>query len=184
MAKAVIQKNWYEIQAPDIFSEDAVGETPAEKESQVIGRRVSRDLTELMEGTSKYYVDVSLKITDVEGNKAFTEIDGMECSKEFVSRMIRKRSDRLDLVHDTETKDGRTVRVKVVGATVNNTSSQTLNAARNKIKEVIDDNASDMEYHELMESIFKDDLQEDIRDQTNQIYPFRELEVRKTELLD
>lgn len=184
MAKAVIQKNWYDIQAPEIFSEDVVGETPAEKESQVIGRTISRDLTELLDGTSKYYVDVTLKVTEVEGNKAFTEIDGMECSKEFVSRMIRKRSDRMDMVHDTETKDGRTVRVKVVGATVNNTSSQTLNAARNKIKRVIDDEASESDYSEFMESIFRDELQEEFRDSANEIYPFRELEVRKTELLE
>lgn len=184
MAKAVIQKKWYGLQAPEVFDQDEVGETPAEKESQVVGRTISRDLTGLLIGTDKYYVDVSLKVTDVEGNKAFTEIDGMECSNEFVSRMIRKRSDRMDVVHDTETGDDRTVRVKVVGATVNNTSSQTLNAARKQIKEVIDENASDKDYNEFMESIFKDELQQDIRDEASQIYPFRELEVRKTELLE
>lgn len=184
MAKAVIQKNWYEIQAPEVFDQDNVGETPAEKESQVVGRTISRDLTDLMGGTDKYYVDVSLKVTEVEGNKAFTEISGMTCSNEFVSRMIRKRSDRMDVVHDTETSDSREVRVKVVGATVNNTSTETLNAARDAIKQVIDENASGKDYDRFMESIFRDELQEDIRDRANRIYPFRELEVRKTELLE
>lgn len=184
MAKAVTQKNWYEIQAPEIFNVDKVGETPAEKDSQVIGRTISHDLTGIMDGTDKYYVDISLKVTDVEGNKAFTEIAGMECSKEFVSRMIRKRSDRMDLVYDTETQDNRKVRVKVVGATVNNTSSKTLQAARQEIKDVIDENAEDLDYEGFMESIFTDELQEEIRDRANQIYPFRELEVRKTELLE
>ncbi len=184
MAKAVIQKNWYELQVPDIFDVEEVGETPAEKESQVIGRTVSEDLTDLMDGASKYYVDVSLKVTDVEGNKAFTEIAGMECSKEFVSRMVRKRSDRMDLVHDTTTKDDRKVRVKVVGATVNNTSSNTLQAARQEINDAIDEGAESADYDKFMESIFTDELQEEIRDRANKIYPFRELEVRKTELLE
>lgn len=184
MAKAVIQKNWYEIQAPDIFDEDVVAETPAEDESHVIGRRVREDLTELLDGADKYYVDISLKVTDVEGNKAFSEIDGMECSKEFVSRMIRKRSDRMDLVHDTETNDDREVRVKVIGATVSNTSSQTLNEARKAIKRKIDEKASDQSYEEFMENILTDRLQEEIREEANSIYPFRELEVRKTELLE
>ncbi|MFT4893125.1 MAG: ribosomal protein S3AE, partial [Candidatus Nanohaloarchaea archaeon] len=31
MAKAVIQKNWYEIQVPDIFDAEEITETPAEK---------------------------------------------------------------------------------------------------------------------------------------------------------
>lgn len=184
MAKAVIQKNWYEIQAPEIFDEDELTETPAEKDSQVIGRTISEDLTELMDGTNKYYVDISLKVTDVEGNKAFTEIDGMECSKEHVSRMIRKRSDRMDLVHDTETKDDRKVRIKLVGATVNNTSSRTLSNVRNELKDAIDEKAEDTNYDELMKSIFMDELQKDLREAANNIYPFRELEVRKTELLE
>lgn len=184
MAKAVIQKNWYELQAPDIFSVDVVAETPAEKDSQVIGRTVKESLTEIMDDASKYYVDVEFRVNEVEGNKAFTEINGMECSSEFVSRMVRKRSDRLDLVEDFETSDGRKVRVKVVGATVKKASGKTLKDARRTIKEVIEENASEQSYNEFMENIFLDNLQNEIRDRTNKIYPFRELEVRKTELLD
>ncbi len=184
MAKAVIQKNWYEIQAPEIFSEEVIGETPAEKDSQVTGRTIREDLTEVLEGADKYYVDVEFRITDVEGNKAFTEIAGMECSSEFVSRMVRKRSDRIDLVHDTRTEDDRKVRVKVVGATIQNTSSKTLTKVRNRIKKVIDEAASRQDYGSFMESIFRDELQTEMRDQAEDIYPFRELEVRKTELLE
>lgn len=184
MAKAVIQKNWYELQAPEIFSVDELSETPADKDSKVIGRTVKEDLTELMDGTDKYYVDVSLRVTDVEGNKAFTEIYGMECSKEHVSRMIRKRSDRMDFVHDTTTKDDRDVRIKLIGATVNNTSSKTLSDVRNKLADLIDEEANEMEYNELMKTIFEDRLQKELRDAANTICPFRELEVRKTELLD
>ena len=183
MAKAVIQKNWYEIQAPEFFTEDQITETPADKDSKVIGRRVSEDLTELMDGTSKYYVDVTLKVTDVEGNKAFTEIDGMECSSEYVSRMVRKRSDRMDLVHNTVTADDREVRVKIVGATVNNTSSRTLSDVRNALKDMIDSYAQDEDYNDFMKAIFTDQLQEDLREEASNIYPFRDLEVRKTELL-
>ncbi len=184
MAKAVIQKNWYELEAPDVFDVKNVGETPAEKDSQVIGRTIKQDLDSLMDGTDKYYVDVSLKVTEVEGSKAFTEIDGMECSKEFVSRLVRKRSDRMDLVHDTETSDDRKVRVKLVGATVNNTSSQTLRNARKKLSELIDERAGEKKYSEFMEEIFTDELQKELREEVNKIYPFRELEVRKTELLE
>lgn len=184
MAKAVIQKNWYEIQVPDIFDVDSITETPAEKDEQVVGRTASANLTDLMDDSSKYYVDVSFKVTEVEGNKAFTEIDGMECSSEYVSRMIRKRSKRLDLVEDYRTDDGRTVRIKVVGATVKKTSTKTLQDARQEISDIIEERASEQSYNELMENIFMDNLQEEFRDAANKIYPFRDLEVRKTELLD
>ncbi len=184
MAKAVIQKNWYEIQVPDIFSIDNITETPAEKESQVIGRTVSESLTELMEDASKYYVDVELQVTEVEGNNAFTEIKGMSCSSEFVSRMIRKRSNRLDLVEDFNTADEREVRVKIVGATVKKASSKTLKDVRRKLKEIIEQKTSEQSYNEFMENVFLDNIQAELRDEANTIYPFRELEIRKTELLN
>ncbi|MFB6180936.1 MAG: hypothetical protein ABEJ93_03590 [Candidatus Nanohalobium sp.] len=182
MAKAVLQKNWYEIQAPDIFDADTISETPAEKDSQVMGRRVKESLNEVMDDTDKYYADVSMKVTDVEGNKAFTEIDGMEVSSEFVSRLVQKRSDRFDLVHDVETEDGREVRVKVVGGTLKKTSSSTLNGVRNELKDLLNQKASEQHYEEFMENIFLDKIQEEMRDLADNIYPFRELEIRKTEL--
>jgi len=182
MAKAVLQKNWYEVQAPKIFNEQIITETPAEKESQVMGRTVKESLNDLMEASDKYYADVTLKVTDVEGNKAFTEISEMSVSSEFVSRMIRTETDRFDLVEDFETSDGETVRVKVVGATLRKASGKAHKAARRVISEVIEENASEQTYEEFMENIFTDKVQEEFRDRAEKVYPFRQLEIRKTEL--
>jgi ribosomal protein S3AE len=184
MAKAVLQKNWYNVQAPSIFDEDEVAETPAEKESQVVGRRVREGLNDLMDSTDKYYADVTLKVTDVEGNKAFTEIDEMSVSSEYVSRMVREGSDRFDYVYDLDTADDRRVRIKFVGATLRRTSSKKLTAVRNKIKEILEEKGEEQSYEEIMENIFTDNLQDEIRDEVDTIYPFRQLEIRKTELLE
>jgi len=182
MAKAVLQKNWFNVQAPDIFDDDEVTETPAEKASQVKGRTVKEGLNELLDESSKYYMDVTLKVTEVEGNKAFTEIQGAECSSEFVSRMVSKRSDRFDMVHDVTTEDDREVRVKVVGATLRKTSSSTLKAVRKELQTILDEKAENQMYNEFMENIFTDNIQEEMREKSEEIYPFRELEIRKTEL--
>jgi len=62
--------------------------------------------------------------------------------------------------------------------------SKTLTDARNAMSEIIEDKASEQSYYEeFMENIFLDNLQQELRDKVNKIYPFRELEVRKTELL-
>lgn len=182
MAKAVLQKNWFTIQAPDIFDKDEVSETPAEKSSQVQGRTIKEGLNELLDESSKYYMDVTLKVTDVEGNKAFTEIQGAKCSSEYVSRMISKRSDRFDMVHDVETEDNRQVRIKIVGSTLRKTSSSTLSAVREELESILDEKADSQMYNELMENIFTDNIQEEMRDKAEKIYPFRDLEIRKTEL--
>jgi small subunit ribosomal protein S3Ae len=182
MPKAVLQKNWFNVQTPDIFDVEEVSETPAEKSSQVEGRTIKEGLNELMDDTGKYYMDVSLKVTEVEGNKAFTEIQGLECSSEFVSRLVSKRSDRFDMVHDLETEDGREVRIKIVGSTLRKTSTNTLKAVREKLQEILKNHAESQMYNEFMENIFTDNIQEEMRDKAEKIYPFRELEIRKTEL--
>ena len=182
MAKAVLQKNWFTVEAPDIFDVEEVSETPAEKASQVKGRTVKEGLNEMLDSSSKYYMDVTLKITEVEGNKAFTEIQGLECSSEFVSRLVSKRSDRFDMVYDVTTEDDRKVRVKIVGSTLRKTSTSTLQAVRKKLQEILDNHAESQVYHEFMENIFMDNIQEEMREESEKIYPFRELEIRKTEL--
>ncbi|MFP4038438.1 MAG: hypothetical protein ACLFTA_01490 [Candidatus Nanohaloarchaea archaeon] len=182
MAKAVLQKNWYEVQAPEIFDEEVITETPAEKEEQVVGRTVKEGLNDLMDSSDKYYADVTLKVTEVEGNKAFTEISEMSVSSEFVSRMIRTDTDRFDLVEEFETKDEETVRVKVVGATLRKASGKQHKAVRNEISQIIEERASEQTYEEFMENIFTDRIQEEFREKAEKIYPFRELEIRKTEL--
>ena len=182
MAKAVLQKNWFTVQAPDIFDKEEVSETPAEKASQVEGRTIKEGLNEMLDASDKYYMDVTMKVTEVEGNKAFTEIQGAECSSEFVSRLVSKRSDRFDMVHDVTTEDDREVRVKIVGSTLRKTSTNTLKAVREELQDILENHAESQVYNEFMENIFTDKIQEEMRDKAEEIYPFRELEIRKTEL--
>jgi small subunit ribosomal protein S3Ae len=89
---------------------------------------------------------------------------------------------RCDLVEDFETADGETVRVKVVGSTLRKASGKAHKAARREISEVIEENASNQTYEEFMENIFTDKVQEEFRDRAEKVYPFRQLEIRKTEL--
>lgn len=182
MAKAVLQKNWYELVAPEIFDNEVVADTPAEEADMVLGRRVKVNLKDLMPSSNKYYMDVYLQVEDVEGDKAHTALAGHDTSKEYVSKMISRRSNRLDFVDDVTTDDGTTVRVKVVATTIRKTNSAKVSKVRQKIGEIIKDRADKQSFDSFMESIFQDELQQELKDATKEIYPLRDLEVRKTEV--
>lgn len=179
---SVLQKSWYSITPPEMFDVDEVGQTPAENPSQVKGRTVKEPVNDLLEPAEKYYMSVEFQVTEVEGNKAFTKISGLECSSEFVSRLVRPGSDRLDVVTDLETVDGEQVRLKLVGATNKNTSSERITQLRNAAEEELRTIVSDTRYQDLMESVLLNELQEEVREKLEEIYPLRELEVRKAEL--
>lgn len=183
MAKAALQKDWYELVSPELFGRDVVAETPAEEPDMVEGRRVKVNLEELRPDTSKYYMDVFLEVGEVEGNRAKTSIAGHNVSSDYISRMVSRRSDRIDAVVDVETKDGENLRVKIVGVTIKKTSSSRVNEVRKRIEQAIEEEAGQQSLNDFMDSIFKGELQSRLEDVAQEVYPLREVEVRKTEVV-
>lgn len=182
MAKTALQKEWYEIVAPDMFGNETVAETPAEEADMVIGRSVKVDLQDLVPSSSKYYMDVFLTVSDVEGSTAHTEIAGHTVSSEYVSKMVSRRSNRIDAVEDVTTTDDVEVRVKVVGTTIRKTNSSKVNSVRKQMRETLHDEAERNDLESFMDSIFSGDLQERVREDGRKIYPLRDVEIRKTEV--
>lgn len=182
MAKTALQKEWYEIVAPDLFGGETVAETPAEEAELLGDRTVKVNLQDLMPSADKYYIDVFLQVTDVEGSKAQTRIAGHTVASEHVSRMVSRRSNRVDAVTDVTTSDGETVRVKVVGTTIRKTNSSRVKSVRERINEVVADRAEDATLDAFMESVFTGDLQGAVREEARKIYPLRDVEIRKTEV--
>ncbi len=182
MAKTALQKGWYEIVSPDLFGSETVAETPAGESDLVVGRTVKVNLQDLMPSSDKYYMDVFLQVTEVEGDTARTRIAGHTVASEHISRMVSRRSNRIDAVVDAETVDGETVRVKVVGTTIRKTNSSKAKAIRESIQDVIEERASERDLDAFMEEIFTGSLQDALREEARLIYPVRDIEVRKTEV--
>lgn len=182
MAKAVLRKDWYEITAPELFGGETISETPAEEQEMVQGRTVKVGLKDLMPSSDKYFMDVFLQVEEVEGDTARTQLVGHTTSREYISKMVSRGSNRIDTVVDVQTADGRTVRVKTIGVTIRKTNSAKVTHVRDRIEETIRTFAEDRSYDDLMESIFADEVQREVRDACQDIYPLRSFEIRRTEL--
>lgn len=182
MAKAVMRKDWYEVVAPELFGNDVVAQTPAEEPELLDGRTVKVNLKDLMPTSSKYYMDIYLQVTDVDGSKAKTRVAGHDTSREYISKMVGRRSNRLDYVGDVTTKDDVNVRVKIVATTIRKTKSAKISRLRKRIGDLVEDEAADRSFDDLMEAIFQDELQQELKEDVKEIYPLRDLEIRKTEV--
>ncbi|MCJ7428800.1 MAG: hypothetical protein MUP66_00245 [Candidatus Nanohaloarchaeota archaeon QJJ-5] len=182
MAKSVIQKDWYEIIAPDVFDNEKVAETPADKEQKLHDRRVKVNLQDLMPSSDKYYMDVYLQVKDVEGNKAKAVLAGHDTSKEYISKMVRRQTDRIDQVVDVETSDGREVRVKLIATTINKTTSAAKTEIRKQMEEIVTEQAQDRDFQTFMQDMFQNELQSELNDACKKIYPLKTVEFRKTEV--
>ncbi len=107
------KKIWYTLYAPAYFDSKPLGETIAEKPEMVKDRVIivgGRDLSTAKRANGA----VSFKVVDVKGNKAYTEVVGHQVSPDYLRRMVRRRSSKVECVQDVTTKDNVKVRVKTV----------------------------------------------------------------------
>ncbi|MDY6788763.1 MAG: 40S ribosomal protein S3a/S1 [Candidatus Nanohaloarchaea archaeon] len=182
MAQSLAQKKWFDVVAPKLFDKEKISETPAESAEQVEGRTVRIGLKELMPSSNKYYMNVTLQVERVDGKKAKTRFVGHQASKEYVSKLVSRRTDRIDHVVDVETEDGEEVRVKLIGVAMNKASSSAKTGIRKKMEEIVEEKASEQSLNSFAKSIFKNQIQKEIAKRCNKVTPLKSVEIRKTEV--
>ena len=176
-------KRWFSIIAPKVFNHMEIGKTLASDSSLLIGRRVTLNLTELTNDLSKYYMKFTFKIKKVEGDKAFSEFDGSECLRDYISRMVLRRVRRIDIIQDLETKDGVKVRVKSIIIAPRGIKSTIEKTMRKQMGELIKKEVENSTLDEFVMAIATDKIKKKVMKEARKIYPIRNFEIRKTEVL-
>lgn len=176
-------KEWFSIIAPKIFDEKEIGRTTTSDPKTLINRRIILSAIDLTNDLAKYYLKLSFKINKIDGNKALTEFDGSECLRDYISRMVVRRVRRIDAVQDLITKDGKKIRVKGIAVIPRRIKSSIQKNVRNKIKELVKAEIENSTLEEFVRKIFSDEIKNKILKEARRIYPVRNFEIRKTEVL-
>lgn len=181
--KKAKKKEWVTIFAPKMFKEKEIGKVPISDPAKVAGKRLTSTLMDLTNDFNKYYLKLSFKVVKLEGNKAFTEFDKLECMQDYVSRMVLKRSTRVDTIQDLVTKDGKKLRVKTIAIIPRRVKSSIKTTVRNKIRELIEDAVTKKTMEKFVEEVMSDKMKHKVLTEARGIYPVRSFEVRKLEVL-
>ncbi len=177
-------KEWYTVKSPEMFGGKKIGEMPAATEETVKGRTIETGVTDIHGSSRKYYFKVKMKVTDVDGKTCSTKFVGHDCSRDYITRIVRKRSKRIDEITRVETKDGTVMRVKTICATIKSVGASTQTSIRKKLSEVIKEEASKKNCEDFIKDIFMNRLQGKVKRHIDKIYPLREIEFRKTEVVE
>lgn len=184
MIKKAKEKEWFTIVLPKIFGEKEIEETPSQDVNNVVGRTFEVNLMELTNDMSKYYIKFMFKVKNVEGKKAFAEFIGSECLRDYISRMVLKKSRRIDTIQNLKTKDGKMIRVKGLAIASRKMKSSIEKSVRNKISELIKNEVENSTLYEFVEKIISGDIKSKILKEGRKIYPIRNFEIRKTEVME
>ena len=182
VTKKTKAKEWFTIIAPKIFDEREIGRTMTSDPKSMIGRKLILSMMELTDSFDKFYMKISFRIIKIEGNKAYTIFDGSECLRDYISRMVLRRSRRIDTIQDLKTKDGLTMRVKCLAIISKRIKSNIQLKIRNQIKEKIKKEVESLTLEEFVNKIISDEIKKKILREERRIYPVRNFEIRKTEM--
>jgi len=176
-------KEWFSLIAPRLFGEREIGKTMVSDPDKLVGRRISLSLLELTNNYNKFYMKFTFKVKKVEDNKAFVEFDGSEILHDYISRMVLRRTRRIDTVQDLKTKDGVKIRVKGLAIFPGKIKSSIMGRIRNQIREMMKEEVEGSNFEDFVDKIMSDEIKGKILMATRRTYPVRNFEIRKTELL-
>ena len=126
---------------------------------------------------------ISFRITKVKNKTAYTEFYGMECLRDYISRMVLRRVTRVDSIQDLITKDGVKLRVKALIVIYRKVTRSIQKAVREKVAVMIKEFVENSTIEEFVKNVLNDSWKKKILEEANKIYPIRYFEFRKVEVL-
>ncbi|WIM46910.1 30S ribosomal protein S3ae [Methanosarcina mazei] len=175
-------KEWYNIEAPAYLNRVIVGTTMAGDPSLLVGRNVETTVGELTNDMTKNNTKVILRVNNVVGDIATTDLMGHELTTDYVRSIVKRQTSRIDANVDVRTKDGFVIRVKPTCFTIKRARSSQMRAIREMMVDIVKKRASETDFETFMQEAILGRLSAAIYRQAKFIYPLRRVEIRKTQV--
>ena len=175
-------KEWFNIEAPVYLNRAIVGNTMAGDAALLIGRNVETTVGELTNDMTKNNTKVILRISNVVGDTATTDLMGHELTTDYIRSIVKRQTSRIDANVEVKTKDGYTIRVKPTCFTIKRARSSQIKAIREMMVDIVKRRASETDFETFMQEAILGRLSAGIYRQAKFIYPLRRVEIRKTQV--
>jgi len=166
-----------------MFNQKVIAETPTTNPKTLIGRNIEVSLGDLTGRFGRDYYRISFKVDGIEGKNVTTRFNGYSTLKEHIMRMVRKRSQKIEVVSDLQTKDNWKLQTTSVAVLNRNTEA----AVQTKIRHFIEDQLKKISEESTLENmvrqIISSNLQREMKKGGCKIYPVRFFEIAKIEVV-
>ncbi len=183
MAVKLKGKQWFAIYPPKYFGDGEIGKTISAIPESLVGKTINISAVDLTNDINKYYIKFKLKINSVNNDKAFTQFQSFECLQDYISRMVLRRIRRIDSVQSLKTSDD--VKIRVKGMTI--VSKRVNSSVARKIREfILDSLKKEVEsgsLEEFLHRMLSNEIKNKIMKLGRTIYPLRNFEIRKVQVI-
>ena len=178
------EKRWVRVLAPDSFNNVPVAYVPITDDKNAVGRVIEVTLFDILKGDpSQHQYKLFFQNNKVSEDKATTIFKRYEYSKEFLRRLIRRGSSRINFIIDTKTKDGYVFRIKVLTLSQRELNTSRKRALRLEAKKQIEKIVPRMTIDEFAQAACYGKISSDIMATTKKIIRVRHVGLEKVKLL-
>ncbi|MCL5427672.1 MAG: hypothetical protein M1321_00635 [Candidatus Marsarchaeota archaeon] len=175
-------KKWFNIQAPDILGSSTIGEMPASEEKDAIGRMIKVSMSWITNNPSHSFIVLGLKVTDVNGNAAHTQLKYLEQTYSYTHSLVRRYASTLYTIDRPKDKEGRTIALKLILTTNRRITTKKRKALRKELSSFVRDYMRDKGSGQLVKDVMEGALQKEAMNRVHKIASINRLEVKKIEL--
>jgi len=176
-------KDWYTVITPNYFGNVELGALPANAPEKLVGRIVDATLYDITNDFAHQYLKMYFQVTEVDGKSAKTVFKGHEYSRDYLRSLVRRRTTRVDVVLNVETKNGYKVRVSVCAFTLNRVKTSQEISMRNIMRQIVSEKSSLLTFDQFAQEMVLGKIASDIYNEARKLAPLRHVGIRKSKLI-
>jgi len=193
------KKDWYDIRAPAIFANRAVGKTLVNRTAGtkiasegLKGRVFEVNLADLNKDEDQGFRKIKLSADDIQGDQVVCGFHGMDLTRDKINSLVKKWQTLIDAFVDVKTADGYTLRMFCIAFTKKRPNqikktcyAQTaqIRAIRKKMTTIMAAEASKCDLKDLYLKLIPGVIGKEIEKATQGIFPLQNVLVRKVKIL-
>ncbi len=175
-------KKWFSVHAPEVLGSSVISEIPSADEANVLGRTIKVNMSWITNRAENAFTQVGLKITDVNGVAAHTELKYMEQTYSYLHSLVRRHSSVIYTVDRIKDKDGRDLILKLLVVTLNKATARRSVSIRKALSAFSKEYAADKSREDIVRGIIDGTFRKEAMKRIYGICRISRLELKKVEL--
>jgi small subunit ribosomal protein S3Ae len=174
------KKKWFEVFAPAVLDKKKIAETMAEKPELLMGRVLNMSMRDVTGEIKKGQIYLSMKIDNVQGQKAYTVLTGHRLLPGQLNRLIRRNNSKVEVVKDMTCKDGLKSRVTALTVTARKIPRDKKTVIRKMMLEALGELAGKKNQEELVQDFVFGATATSILGSVKKVAPIKRVEIVKS----
>lgn len=174
-------KQWFDVYPPKGIATDIIGSIPSSDEKNVIGRIIKVNLSWITNNPNHSFITVGLKVDNVSGNSANTDIDYLAQQYSYLHSFVKRRGDAVYTYDKVKDKEGKGVVLKLLITTRSKIARRAKTDLRKAVSSFVQEYVSTKSKEEFLKAIIASAFQQEGIKKVAPIAPVTKFEIKKVE---